>query len=449
MLGWLYRSIERFARSNTSRLDDRLDLVPRWFVRRLSQAKLLRTLRYVYRNSPTQQRLWRDAGLSLSDLRSPSVLEHIPFTTSDDLARDPKSYCCVPDDQLIHIVSTSGTKNRPKRVYLTAEDFDHQTRTVALNLRRLPGIRAVASIFLFNDPTWSTGAFNRAAIARAGLLGFLSGEHLPPAKQIELIKRYGINCLVSTPSYMSRLTAETNQDLRALGIRYILLGGQPWTEQLRARLHHAWDATVIDTYGCAEAIFGIASECIHQNGLHISEPDFWPEIIDPATGKPLPDGQEGELVFTTLSRLGMPLVRYRTGDLTSLIPLDPPCPCGLGIRRIARIRGRLDDMLIIGAGWNLYPDQIDRAVLSIPGLTDYQLTIEKNGYADVIHLLVEDTSVPTRSREVLCNALMGIDGIKSSCEDTHLLTFGRMESVPLGSLSAGRAKTPRIIDRRF
>jgi len=303
-------------------------------------------------------------------------------------------------------------------------------------------------MFLLNDPTWSTGAFNRAAIARAGLLGFLSGEHLLPAEQFELIKRYEINCLVSTPSYIARLTAEAHRDLRELDVRYILLGGQPWTEQLRARLRHAWDATVIDTYGCAEAIFGIASECLCQDGLHVAETDFWIEIIDPATGISLPDGQEGELVFTTLSRTGMPLVRYRTGDLTSLIPLAPRCPCGLPLRKISRVRGRLDDMLIIGAGWNLYPDQIDLAVLSIPGITDYQLTIEKNGYSDVIHLLVEDANVPTCSREVLCNALMGIAAIRSSVMDTSLLSFGRTESVPLGFLSPDRAKTPRIIDRR-
>ena len=448
MLGWLYCSIEHWHRAKLARLDNRIDRIPRWYISRLSRAKLVRTLRHVYRNCPAQRSLWQDAGLTLSDLRSPAVLQHIPFTTSDDLARDPKSFCCVPDDQLIHIVSTSGTKNRPKRIYLTAEDFNHQTRMVGLNLRRLPGIRAVAAIFLVHDPTWSTGTFNRAAIARAGLLGFLSGEHLPSAHQIDLIKRYRINCLISTPSYVSRLTAEADGDLRDLGVRYIILGAQPCSEALRARLRTAWDATVIDSYGCAEALFGIASECIYQNGLHFAETDFWIEIIDPATGKPLPDGHQGELVFTTLSRTGMPLVRYRTGDLTSLIPLAPPCPCGLGVRRIARIPGRLDDMVIIGAGLNLYPDQIERAVLSIPGLTDYQLTIEKDGHSDVMHLTVEDATVPAHSREVLCNALRGIAGIKSSVHDTRLLIFGRIESVPPGFLSAGRAKTPRVIDRR-
>ena len=448
MLGWLYCSIERFARSDPSRLSRHLGRVPRWTVHRLSRAKLVRTLRYVYRNSPAQRRLWQDVGLSLADLRSPDVLDRIPFTTSDALAEDPKSYCCVPEDRLIHIISTSGTKNRRKKIYLTADDFDHQTRMIGTNLRRFPGVTCVASLFLIEDPTWSNGGVVRRAIAQAKLLGFLSGEHLSTQQQLDLIKRYKVNLLVSTPSYMNRLTLEAQEDLRSLGVRYIQLGGQPWTESLRAELQQAWGAKLIDTYGSAESIFGIASECVHQNGLHIAETDFWIEIIDPATGKRLPDGQEGELVFTTLSRRGMPLVRYRTGDLSSLLPLPPRCPCGLPTRKIGRIRGRLDDMLIIGAGWNLYPDQIDRAVLGIPGVTDYQLTIEKDGYSDVMHLAVEAATLPAHSREVLCSALLSITCINSSCNDAHLLTFGRMESVPPGSLSAGRPKTVRIVDRR-
>ncbi|NIA07452.1 MAG: AMP-binding protein [Actinobacteria bacterium] len=448
MLGWLYCSLERWSRSDSSRLDNRFEFIPRWYIRRLSRAKLVRTLRYVYRNSPFQRSIWRKAGLGLCDLRSPEVLQRIPFTTSDSLAESPQSYCCVPEDQLIHIVSSSGTKNRRKKIYLTADDFDHQTRMIGTNLRRFPGVSCVAAMFLVHDPTWSNGAVVRHAIAQAGMLGFLSGEHLSASQQIDLIKCYGINCIVSTPSYISRLTVEARQDLRSLGIRYIQLGGQSWSETLRTRLQQAWGAKLIDTYGCAEAIFGMASECVCQDGLHLAESDFWIEIIDPATGKVLPDGQEGELVFTTLSRRGMPLVRYRTGDLSHLIRPVSRCPCGLPVRKMARVRGRIDDVLIIGAGCNLYPDEIDNALLSISGLTDYQLTLERDGFRDVLHLSVESDSPPDDLRTVLSNALLSVPSIGVSHDVTRVLTFGRLESVPLGSLSAGRPKTVRIIDRR-
>jgi phenylacetate-CoA ligase len=376
------------------------------------------------------------------------VLQHIPFTTSDQLTDDPQVYCCVPEDQLIHIISTSGTKNRRKKIYLTADDFNHQVRMVAGNLRRLPGIRCVANMFLVEDPTWSTATLNRSAVTQAGLLGFLSGEHRSTGQQIELIKRYQVTCLVSTPSYLARIVAEAPEDLSALGVRYIQLGGQPWTESFRTQMELAWGAKIIDTYGSAESAFGIAAECLWQNGLHVAEPDFWIEIIDPATGNVLADGQEGELVFTTLSRRGMPLVRYRTGDLSYLIPPNARCPCGSPVRKMGRVRGRIDDMLIIGAGCNLYPDQIDRAILSIPGVADYQLTITKDSYRNVLHLAVEVGSHAAHSRDVLCSALMSIPSIRSSCAVNHLLTLGRMDSVPLGSLSAGQPKTVRIIDRR-
>ena len=448
MLSWLYCSLERWSRSNPSRLENRFGLIPRWYIDRLSRAKLVRTLRYVYRNSPAQRRIWSDAGLRLSDLRSPQVLQHIPFTTSDALAEDSKSYCCVPEDQLIHIVSTSGTKNRRKKIYLTADDFDHQTRMIGTNLRHFPGVTCVAAMFLVHDPTWSNGTVVRRAVAQAGMLGFLSGEHLSTPQQIDLIRSYGVNCLVSTPSYISRLTVEARQNLRALGVRYIQLGGQPWTETLRTELQQAWGAKLIDTYGCAESIFGIASECVRQDGLHVAESDFWIEIIDPVTGKVLPDGQEGELVFTTLSRRGMPLVRYRTGDLSHLIPVGSRCPCGLPVRKMSRVRGRIDDVLIIGAGYSLYPDEIDNALLSIPGLTDYQLTLDRDGFRDVLHLSVESAGPPDDLKTVLSNALLAIPSIRISHDVTRVLTFGTMESVPLGSLSAGRPKSVRIIDRR-
>ena len=273
MLGWLYRTIERRARSNTARLGNFLDYIPRWYIRALSQAKLIYVLRTVYRSCPAQRQLWNQAGLELRDIRSPDVLQRIPFLTGSDLAEHPEDYLCVPREELIHIVTSSGTKGKPKKIWLTGDDLDIQTRMIGTHLRRLPGITRVAAMFLVDNPTWSTGAVVRRSIEQAGMFGLLCGMNLSTARQIELIREYRINCLLSTPSYVGRLVAEAPEDLRGLGVRYIQLGGQVFSEEFRTKMQQAWAAKVLDDYGLAECAFGVASECNYQNGLHVAEVD--------------------------------------------------------------------------------------------------------------------------------------------------------------------------------
>ena len=451
MFGWLHLAIERWARAKSSTQGKIVNHMPLWYVRQLSQMKLVRMLRYVYRKSAAQRRSWNNAGLKLGDIRSAEALEYIPLTTGAQLAERPEDYICVPREELIHILTTSCTKGLRKTIYLTADDFNHQVRTMGTHLGRFTGARRVAAIFVIHDPTWSVGSVVRRSIAEAGMLGFISGVHRSIEDHIDLIRRYQIDRLITSPSYLGRLTFEAPKDVnvRSLGIRYIHLGTQPWSEEFRKQMEEIWGAKLIDGYGNNECACAIASECLYQKGLHVSEPDFWIEIVEPATGKVLPEGDEGELVVTTLSRRGMPLIRYRTGDWGRLIPNQERCQCGLPLRKMGRIRGRVDDMLIVGAGHNLYPDEVDRAVLSVAGITDYQLVVDKEDHKDVIRLTVEAKGAAEDLRNAVLKALLAIESIGIPHGVSRTLIFGNIEIVVPGTLSQGRPKSIRIIDRRL
>ena len=451
MFGFLHIAIERRARSNASRQGWLSDHIPPWYIRHLSRAKLVRTLRYVYRNSEAQRKIWNDAGVKLGDIRSAGVLGQIPLTSGNQLAERPDDYICVPRDELIHILTTSCAKGLKKTIYLTADDFNHQVRTIGTHLRRFPGADRVAIMFLVHDPTWSVATVIRQGVAEAGMLGFISGVHRPVQDHIKLIKEYRINRLITSPTHLSRLTFEApgGVDVGSLGIRYIHLGTQPWSQEFRSQMEQTWGAKLIDGYGSNECVCAIASECLHGEGLHVSEADLWIEIIDPVSGTPVPDGEEGEVVVTTLSRRGMPLVRYRTGDLSYLIPNGQRCPCGLPLRKMGRVRGRVDDMLIIGGGHNLYPDDLDRAVFSVPGITDYQVVIEKDDFKDVMRLSVEGNDSQDVLRASLMKQLLAIESIAEPCELTGTVVLAPIQIVASGSLSRGRPKTVRIIDKRL
>ena len=448
MFGWVYLSAERFVRSTPRRAARWVRVVPPRLIRQLAKAKLVRLLRYVYRNSPAQRERWRKAGVRSFHLHSVRALGRIPFCSADLLAREPDSFFCVPRERLTHIITTSGTSGQQKKLYFTNRDLVRQANMMGTMLCHLPGASRALATFGQTTPTGTMGKFIRRSVEEAEMFGLLVGAHLSPDEMIDVIREHGIDVVMSTPDVMHRITLEARADLEGLGVRYIILGAQPWTEKLRDELEDAWGALVLDAYGTNECGTAVACECVHKNGLHVSEVDFWVEIIDPKTERPLAPGEEGELVLTTLSRRGMPLVRYRTGDLARLLPESGRCECGFPLRKLSRIRGRIDNMLIIGGGCNVYPDQFDEAILGIPGVTDYQLTLGKDRYREVLHLTVESDERGAAVEKAMHDALMAIDGIKFSCEVTHLLEIGRLASVPRGSLSRGRPKTVRIVDQR-
>ena len=449
MLGPLYIALDKYGRPDPKGLAKRVRFVPPWVIRGISRAKLAKVLRYVWKNSPVQREAWEKAGVKYRELGSPEVMKRIPFLDKERLMEEPKAFWCVPEDELIHVITTSGTKGRSKQIYLTEDDLRRQTKMIGTSLRRLPGASRVMAIFRLTDPTWSSGAVVRRGIEEGGFFGLLAGTDTSPADLIKLIKKYRIDVLTSSASSIHRLTMEAKGvDLKALGVKYIYLSAQAWAEELRAMLEEAWGAKILDAYATNECGCGIASECPEQNGLHVSQVDFWMEVVNSQTGQAAPDGEEGELVITTLSRRGMPLVRYRIGDLTRILPGEGRCKCGLPVRRIARVKGRVDDMLILGTGTNVYPDEFDRSVLSVPGVTDFQMVVERDDYMDVLNMTLETEMTGEPLKEAVMEAMRQIKFVRLGIEQSKTIRLGRVENVARGTLTKDRPKSRRIIDKR-
>ncbi len=448
MLGWLYLAIERWGRANPQRLDALCPHVPLEFVRRLSEAKLVRTLRHVWRNSPYQRERWQEAGVRWGDLRSPEVLARLPLLTGKELVEHPEHLFCVPRERFTHIIGTAGTTGPHKTIYLTAEDMARQTRMIGTFYRSFPGVKRAAVWMLLEDESWCVGSITRDSFKQGKIDVIVASTSRSAEQQVALLRDGHIDMIMSTPPYIHRVALESDTPVREFGVKYICLAGMPFTEEFRRRMEETWGATIVDSYGGAETACGMASECRFKDRLHVTEVDYWVEIIDAATGRALPDGEEGEIVITTLSRTGMPLVRYRTADVAALVPRGKRCPCGLPLRKMTRVRGRNDHMLNIGTGCNVFPDELDQAVFSVPDVTEYQLVVEKDTYRDLMHLTVESNSDVERLREPLRSALVGIKSIGKSVRLTKTVAIGRIEAVPPGTLAAGRPKARRVVDRR-
>jgi len=449
MFHWPFLLADRWLTRNSGAMSRAGTVAPRWLVQRAAEAKLVHTLRHVWKHNALQRERWRAAGIRGNDLYSPKVLPRIPFFDHEGLLHNPEAFLCVPANQITSMILTSGTTGVHKKIYFTTDDLERQRRMIGARLRRLPGASRVLIIFnLGLEPSTSPAFIAQRGAEAAGMFSLLvpSQSLLPTA--VDILCEYRPDVIISSPTRMHQLTLEAGIDLKALGVKYFLLSAEPWCETTRRLIEQAWGAKAIDVYASNETACGIASECVHQNGLHIGETAHWVEIVDTETGEPVADGEEGEIVLTTLSRRGMPLVRYRIGDLARLLPPDGRCACGLNLRKLSRIRGRVDHMLILGGGRNVYPDEVDAAMFGVEGVTDYQLILEKNGYRDVLNLDVECDLTGDVLRDTMTTALGSVKPIAVKIAATRDLDFGTIRRVPRGSLSEGRNKTPRILDRR-
>jgi phenylacetate-CoA ligase len=257
-----------------------------------------------------------------------------------------------------------------------------------------------------------------------------SGGNTP--RQAQLLEDLGAEMLCCTPSYALAIADHVSDPAR-LSLRAGLFGAEPWTEGLREAIEGALDLTAVDIYGLSEVMGpGVSAECAEvRDGAHVNEDHFLVEVVDPESGRPLPDGEVGELVFSTLTKEALPLLRYRTGDLASVT--REPCPCGRTFARMSRVLGRTDDMLII-RGVNVFPSEIERALLAVPELEPhYQLVVERPGHLDELTVQVEGTVEPGRVREKLESAL----GLTA-----------RVEVVSPGSIPRSEGKALRVLDRR-
>ena len=355
----------------------------------LQLQRLQATLHHAYAKVPHYKAAFDARGVHPSDCKALADLAKFPFTTKKDL-RDhyPFGMFAVPREQVVRVHASSGTTGKPTVVGYTQRDIDTWADLVARSIRASGGRAGdiVHIAYGYGLFTGGLGAHYGAERLGCTVVPMSGGQ---TEKQVQLITDFRPDIIMVTPSYMQVIVEEMERqglDARASSLRVGIFGAEPWTEAMRRDIESRAGLDAVDIYGLSEVMGpGVANECIEsKDGPVIWEDHFYPEIIDPDTGAVLPDGEEGELVFTTLSKEALPVVRYRTRDLTRLLP-----PTARSMRRMGKIVGRSDDMLII-RGVNVFPTQIEELVLALPELSgQYQLVVTRAGPLDEMEVRVE------------------------------------------------------------
>jgi phenylacetate-CoA ligase len=413
-------------------------------LRALQLARLQWSVRHAYEHVASYRGKCQQAGVHPGDLRTIAELRHFPFTVKDDLrAGYPFGLLAVPREQLVRLHASSGTTGRPTIVGYTRRDIDTWAGLVARSIRAAGGRRGdiVHIAYGYGLFTGGLGAHYGAEHLGCTVVPMSGGQ---TQRQVQLICDLKPALIMVTPSYMLVIAEEflrQGLDPAACSLRAGLFGAEPWTEAMRAEIESRMGLQALDIYGLSELMGpGVASECVEsKDGAVIWEDHFYPEIVDPVSGEVMPDGVPGELVLTTLTREAQPAIRYRTRDLTALLP-----PTARAMRRMARITGRSDDMLII-RGVNLFPSQIEEALLVIAGLTPhYLLEITREGHLDHLAVRVEcrseiagEPSTRGRLERELQHHLKSTIGISAQ---VRVCDPGTLER------SAGKAR--RVIDQR-
>jgi len=368
-----------------------LEAMPRPELEALQLDRLKTLLTRAYNNVETYRRKFDDAGFDPASVQSLDDLARVPFTVKDDLrAAYPYGMFAVPLSDIVRVHSSSGTTGQVSVVGYTSGDIDRWSDLMA---------RTFACSGATNEDvvqvTYGYGLFTGGLGAHYGSerLGALtipvSGGNTK--RQVQILQDFGVTVLACTPSYALRIAEAAEEmgiDPRKLPLRIGVFGAEPWSESMRTEIEERLGITAIDIYGLSEVMGpGVASECLEKHGLHVFEDHFIIEIVDPDTLRPLPDGEIGEVVFTTLTKEGIPVIRYRTRDISRIIP--ETCGCGRTFRRMERVTGRSDDMLII-RGVNVYPSQIEQVLVGIPNVAPhYQVVLTKKGSMDHVEVHVE------------------------------------------------------------
>ena len=371
---------------------DELDPVERIGVdelRALQLDRLRHSLRHAYDNVPHYRRALDDAGAHPADLRELAGLARFPFTTKAELRENyPFGMFAVPRERVARLHASSGTTGRPTVVGYTRADLDTWAKLMARSIRAAGGRRGdrVHVAYGYGLFTGGLGAHYGAEELGCTVVPVSGGM---TERQVMLIRDLEPEVVMVTPSYMLAIVDEMERqgvDPRATSLRVGIFGAEPWTEDMRRELEQRLDMHALDIYGLSEVMGpGVAVECVEtKDGLHLWEDHFYPEIIDPVTGEVLPDGERGELVLTSLTKEAMPVVRYRTRDLTRLLP-----GTARPMRRIEKITGRTDDMMIV-RGVNVFPTQIEELILRTPALSPhFQCVLGRRGRLDTLTVHVE------------------------------------------------------------
>ena len=358
-------------------------------LRALQLERLRWSVRHAYDNVEHYRKSFEAAGVHPVDIRQLSDLAKIPFTSKADLrANYPFGMFAVPRTDVVRVHASSGTTGKPTVVGYTRNDLDTWATVMARSIRAAGGrpgdiLHNAYGYGLFTGGLGAHGGAEKLGCTVVPVSGGMT------ERQVQLIVDFRPDVIMVTPSYMLNIVDEMERqgvDPRSTSLRVGIFGAEPWTNEMRRSMEDRLDMHAVDIYGLSEVIGpGVAQECVEtKDGLHVWEDHFYPEIIDPLTGEVLPDGEKGELVFTSLTKQAMPVIRYRTRDLTRLLP-----GTARPMRRIEKITGRTDDMIIL-RGVNLFPTQIEELVLTVPELTPhFQCVLRREGNLDSLTVRIE------------------------------------------------------------
>lgn len=422
---------------------DPIEIASRDEIEALQLERLRWSLGHAYENSPFYRARFEEAGVHPGDLKSLADLAHFPFTTKQDL-RDtyPFGMFAVPREKVARIHASSGTTGKPTVVGYTKRDIDVWADLMARSIRASGGRPGDVCHVAYGYGLFTGGLGAHYGAERLGCTVVpISGGMTE--RQVMLIEDFRPSIIMVTPSYMLAILDEFRArgiDPRESSLKVGIFGAEPWTNAMREEIERAFDMHAVDIYGLSEVMGpGVANECVEtKDGLHLWEDHFYPEIIDPESGRVLPDGEEGELVFTSLTKEALPIVRYRTRDITRLMP-----GTARSMRRMAKITGRSDDMIIL-RGVNVFPTQIEEQILAVAGLSaHFQLVLTRDGRMDEMAVRVE--ALPEAAAEgeraqlgsLLAHRIKNLVGVTA-----------RVEVVRPGDVERSVGKAKRVVDKR-
>ncbi|WP_299780213.1 phenylacetate--CoA ligase PaaK [uncultured Roseobacter sp.] len=419
---------------------DPIEIASRDEITALQTERLRWSLNHAYKNVPFYRQSFDAAGVHPDDLSSLEDLSKFPFTVKTDLRENyPFGMFAVPRDQIARIHASSGTTGQPTVVGYTQTDLDHWGSVVARSLR---AAGLTPGDLLHNAYGYGLFTGGLGIHLGADALGLatvpISGGMTP--RQVRLIEDFQPKGITVTPSYALSILDEYHKqglDPRASSLQVGIFGAEPWTNAMRAEIEQAFDMHAVDIYGLSEVMGpGVSMECVEsKDGLHIWEDHFYPEIINPETGAPVEDGEQGELVFTSLTKEAFPIIRYRTRDLTRLLP-----GTARAMRRMEKVTGRSDDMIIL-RGVNVFPTQIEEALMAVPGLAPhFQIELTRPDRMDQMRILCEtaDTSV---------DAAGCAKALSASVKQTIGISV-KVDVGSTGSVARSEGKAVRIVDNR-
>jgi len=438
----------RLTKEYTMIWNDEMERLPREEMEVLQLRRLQDRVAYVYDRVPFCRAAFDEAGVDPRGISSLADLKHLPFTHKTDL-RDhyPFGLLAVPMDDVVRVHGSSGTTGKLTVVAYTKNDIDLWAEVMARTLTCGDVTRrdVVHNGYGYGLFTGGLGVHYGAERVGAAVIPMSSGN---TARQVMLIKDFGATAICCTPSYalyLAEAAEEQGIDLRGSKLRVGFFGAEPWTDAMRHEIEERLGITALDIYGLSEIIGpGVSAECTAKCGMHIFEDHFLPEIIDPATGEPLPYGERGELVFTTLTKEALPVIRYRTGDITRLVA--EPCACGRTTVRMDKISGRTDDMIIV-RGVNVFPSQIESVLLQVKGVQPHYVIIvdRQHGSLDTLEVWVEV------SEGIFSDLLGDLADMQKGAELELQDVLGinaRVKLVEPHRIERSMGKAKRVIDRR-